>query len=67
MDPFTTTDALAVAFGNFRRGYQVVDRIGIRVTRDNLTNKPYVGLYATKRVGGDVIHFEAIKFLKFGS
>jgi HK97 family phage major capsid protein len=67
MDPFTTTDALAVAFGNFRRGYQIVDRIGIRVTRDNLTNKPYVGLYATKRVGGDVIHFEAIKFLKFGS
>lgn len=67
MDPSSTTDALAVAFGNFRRGYQIVDRTGIRVTRDNLTNKPYVGLYATKRVGGDVIHFEAIKFLKFGS
>ena len=67
MDAYTTTDALGVAFGNFRRGYQIVDRIGIRVTRDNLTNKPYVGLYATKRVGGDVIHFEAIKFLKFGS
>lgn len=67
MDAYTTTDALAVAFGNFRRGYQIVDRIGIRVTRDNLTNKPYVGLYAAKRVGGDVIHFEAIKFLKFGS
>lgn len=67
MDPSSTTDALAVAFGNFRRGYQIVDRTGIRVTRDNLTNKPYVGLYATKRVGGDVIHFETIKFLKFGS
>lgn len=67
MDAYTTTDALGVAFGNFRRGYQIADRVGIRTIRDVLTSKPYVGLYATKRVGGDVIHFEAIKFLKFGS
>jgi HK97 family phage major capsid protein len=67
MPAYTTTDALAVAFGNFAAGYQIVDRHGIRVLRDPYTNKPYVRFYAIKRVGGDVVDFEAIKFLKFGS
>lgn len=67
MASYSTTDALAVAFGNFGIGYQVVDRIGIRTLRDPYTNKPYVRFYSTKRVGGDVVHFEAIKFLKFGT
>lgn len=66
MASFSTHDSLAVAFGNFSAGYQIVDRQGIRVLRDPYTNKPYVRFYATKRVGGDVIDFEAIKFLKFG-
>lgn len=67
MPSYSTGDALAVAFGNFAAGYQIVDRLGIRVLRDPYTNKPYVRFYAVKRVGGDVIDFEAIKFLKFGS
>lgn len=67
MASFSTTDALAVAFGNWKRGYYVVDRFGMRLTRDNLTNKPYVGLYATRRVGGDVADFRALKFMKFGN
>jgi len=64
--PAMAADSLSVAFGDFREAYQIVDRVGIRVLRDPLTNKPYVGFYTTKRVGGDAIHFEAVKFLKFG-
>jgi HK97 family phage major capsid protein len=64
--PGMGADSLSVAFGDFREAYQIVDRVGIRVLRDALTNKPYVGFYTTKRVGGDAIHFEAVKFLKFG-
>lgn len=67
MAAYSTADALAVGFGNFAAGYQIVDRVGIRVLRDPYTNKPYVRFYAVKRVGGDVIDFEAIKFLKMGS
>jgi len=59
------TGSLSVAFGNFALGYQIADRIGIRVLRDPYTNKPYVQFYTTSRVGGDVIDFEAIKFLNF--
>lgn len=64
--PVMAADSLSLAFGDFREAYQIVDRIGIRVLRDALTNKPYVGFYTTKRVGGDAISFEAVKFLKFG-
>jgi HK97 family phage major capsid protein len=55
---------LCIAFGNFGVGYQIVDRIGIRVLRDPYTNKPYIRYYTTKRVGGDVTNFDAIKFIK---
>lgn len=41
-------------FGDMRRTYLVIDRIGIRVLRDPYTNKPYVMFYTTKRVGGGV-------------
>jgi HK97 family phage major capsid protein len=60
--PVMAADSLSLAFGDFREAYQIVDRIGIRVLRDALTNKPYVGFYTTKRVGGDAINFEAVKF-----
>ena len=55
----------SIAFGDFRRGYLVVDRIGIRALRDPYSAKPYVLFYTTKRVGGGVQDFEAIKLLKF--
>lgn len=51
------------AFGNFARGYLVVDRIGTRVLRDPFTNKPYVHFYTTKRVGGMAVDTLAIKLL----
>jgi len=60
-------DAYAVAFGNFRVAYQIVDRQGIRVLRDPYTNKPYIRYYTTRRVGGDVVGFDALKLLKFGT
>lgn len=64
MGVVTVTDALAVACGDFSRGYQIVDRVGIRTLRDPYTDKPFVSFYTTKRVGGDVANFEAIKLLK---
>ncbi len=60
----TAGDAsLSVAVGDFRRGYLIVDRVGIRVLRDPFTDKPFVKFYTTKRVGGEVVNTEAIKLL----
>ena len=55
----------ALAFGDFNRGYLIVDRVGVRVLRDPYSSKPYVLFYTTKRVGGGVQNFEAIKLMKF--
>lgn len=57
-----TTDT--IIYGDIRAGYQVVDRAGIRILRDPFSSKPYVLFYTTKRVGGGVKNFEAIKVLK---
>ena len=64
--PDIASDAMAIAFGDFRRGYLIVDRTGVRVLRDPYSAKPYVLFYTTKRVGGGVQDFDAIKLLKFG-
>lgn len=64
--PDIGSDAFAIAFGDFRRGYLVVDRQGVQVLRDPYSAKPYVLFYTTKRVGGGVQDFNAIKLLKFG-
>src|SRR5690606_37040755 len=53
-----------IAFGDFRRGYLMVDRAGVRVLRDPYSAKPYVLFYTTRRVGGGIQNFEAIKLLK---
>ncbi|WP_417426651.1 phage major capsid protein [Hoeflea sp.] len=63
--PDIAADSVSIAFGDFRRGYLVVDRTGVRVLRDPYSAKPYVLFYTTKRVGGGVQNFEAIKLLKF--
>jgi HK97 family phage major capsid protein len=59
--------SLSLAFGNFKQGYLIVDRIGTRVVRDPFSNKPYIGFYTTKRVGGALVNSEAIKVLKFAA
>ncbi len=65
--PAIAANSLSIAFGDFNAGYQIVDRQGIRILRDAFTAKPYVKFYTTKRVGGDVVNFEAIKLLKFAA
>lgn len=61
--PAIAADANAVLFGDFRRAYTIVDRIGTRVLRDPYTNKPNVGFYTTKRVGGMLTDSNAVKVL----
>src|SRR5438552_2035564 len=58
-------NSFSLAFGKFDEVYQIVDRQGFRTIRDNLTAKPFVQFYTTRRVGGGAIQFEAAKFLKF--
>lgn len=64
--PDAATDSFAIAFGDFHAGYTVAERPDLRVLRDPFSAKPHVLFYATKRVGGDVSDFAAIKLLKFG-
>ncbi len=65
--PNIASNSYSLAFGDFQRGYLVVDRAGIRVLRDPYSAKPYVLFYTTKRVGGGVQDFDAIKLMKFGT
>ncbi|MGQ3040541.1 MAG: phage major capsid protein [Brevundimonas sp.] len=65
--PDVAANATAVAFGDFRRGYLIVDRAGVRVLRDPYSAKPYVLFYTTRRVGGGVQDFDAIKVMKFSA
>ena len=51
----------AIAIGDFKTAYKIVDRSGINIMRDPYTEKPFVKFYAVKRVGGDVVNQEAIK------
>lgn len=59
--PTVASGALALAFGDFRAAYTIVDRLGISLLRDPYLAKPYVIYYTRKRVGGDVVDFDAIK------
>ena len=65
--PDIGANALSIAFGDFRRGYLIVDRVGVRVLRDPYSAKPYVLFYTTKRVGGGVQDFDAVKLMKFAA
>ncbi len=65
--PNIGANSFSIAFGDFRRGYLVVDRQGVSVLRDPFSSKPYVLFYTTKRVGGGIADFDAIKLLKFGA
>lgn len=65
--PAIASNAMAIALGDFQAGYTIADGVGVRVLRDPFSAKPNVLFYTTKRVGGGVTDFDAIKFLKFGS
>ncbi|WP_414440462.1 phage major capsid protein [Burkholderia sp. 22PA0106] len=62
--PDVAAGAFPIAFGDWKRGYQIVDRVGVRVLRDPYTNKPFVQFYTTKRVGGGVLDSNALKLMK---
>lgn len=63
--PDIGANAYAIAFGDFRAGYTIAERPDLRVLRDPFSAKPHVLFYASRRVGGDVSDFAAIKLLKF--
>ncbi len=63
--PDIAANAYAIAFGDFASGYTIAERPDLRILRDPFSAKPNVLFYATKRVGGDVTDFAAIKLLKF--
>ena len=62
--PVAAANSLSIACADFATAYQIVDRVGIRILRDPFTDKPFIKFYTTKRVGGDVVNYEAIKLLK---
>ena len=65
--PDIADGAYAIAFGDFEAGYTIAERPDLRILRDPFSAKPHVLFYATKRVGGDVSDFSAIKLLKFAA
>lgn len=62
--PAIGSGSTPIAFGNFRAGYTIVEKPGLRILRDPYSVKPHVQFYATTRVGGDVTDFSAIRLLK---
>lgn len=65
--PDVAADSLSIAFGNFKAGYLIAERIETQILRDPYSHKPFVHFYATKRVGGQVVNSEAIKLMKFSA
>jgi HK97 family phage major capsid protein len=65
--PDIGANAYAIAFGDFASGYTIAERPDLRILRDPFSAKPHVLFYASKRVGGDVTDYAAIKLLKFAT
>lgn len=65
--PDIAANSHSIAYGDFEKAYLIVDRTDIRVLRDPYSNKPFVLFYVTKRVGGGVQDFDAVKFMKFAA
>ncbi len=61
------SNSLSVAYGNFQRAYTIVDRRGIAIIRDNVTKKGVTKFHFTRRTGGGITNFEAIKLMKFAT
>lgn len=65
--PNVAAGALPLIYGDFSLGYTIVDRIGFRVIRDNLTAKPFIKFYTTKRTGGAVTNYQCLKIQVIGA
>lgn len=61
--PAVAANACPIIFGDMRQGYAILERPGIGVLRDMYSNKPYIGLYTIKRVGGLIQDYRALKVL----
>lgn len=64
MPSISNGESIPVLFGNFEDAYQIVDRGDVSVLRDPYSAKPFIEFFITKRTGGDVVDFNAIKALK---
>ena len=62
--PVVAANAFPLAFGDFKEGYLIADRVGMRLTRDEITTPGFVKFYVRKRVGGKLRNTQAIKLLK---
>lgn len=65
--PVVGAGNFALAFGDFREGYLIADRVGMRITRDEITTPGFVKFYVRKRVGGKLRNTQAIKLLKIAA
>lgn len=65
--PAVAANAFPIAFGDFREGYLIVDLVGMRITRDEITTPGQVKFYIRKRVGGKLRNTQAIKLLKIAA
>jgi HK97 family phage major capsid protein len=65
--PAVAANVFPLAFGDFREGYLIADRVGMRMTRDEITLPGFVQFYIRKRVGGRIRNSQAIKLLKIAA
>ncbi len=65
--PDIGANAYSIAFGNFQRGYTIVNRSGSTLIRDPFTSKGVTKFNFRRRFGGGISHYEAIKLLKFAT
>jgi len=65
--PTVAANAFPLAFGDFREGYLIADRVGMRITRDEITTPGFVKFYVRRRVGGKIRNSQAIKLLKIAT
>jgi HK97 family phage major capsid protein len=65
--PGLAANAFPLAFGDFKEGYLICDRVGMRITRDEITTPGFVKFYVRKRVGGKLRNTQAIKLLKIAA
>lgn len=65
--PAVGAGAFPLAFGDFKEGYLIADRVGMRMTRDEITSPGFVKFYVRRRVGGKLRNTQAIKLLKIAA
>ena len=65
--PAVAAGTLPIAFGDWKRGYVLVDKAGVRFLRDPFSDKPNVLIYGYRRVGGGVANTDAIKLMRIGT